>query len=687
MGGATGDGTTDDTPAGYRRLANAVDDGLFVVDADGQISAVNDAFTALADRNRASLVGADVESVLELPDGGRLGDRLRSLSAGKPTEIHAIVKHTADADDGVPCSVDLSVDGDSVVAVCTPRSDRDEGVDHLERRETTLREAHEVIADQERTFDEQVDALLELGQRVTGTAYATLARIRGDEYVFESVISPVDDIEPGDVVPMSTRVCERTAAQEESLVLEDIAAEAPSLAGRGEKEALDVNCYLGAPVFVDGEVRGLFCFYGPDAGAQGFSEWDVTFVDLLSRWIGTELERQRRTERLTAVNELDGVVREVSDAVIDQSTREEIEATVCRCLADSDSYAFALLGGVDAETHSVELRSAAGIAGAPEGGSVPAADESGPSGPTASAIRSREIRTLHDVRGGPSVEPWFQVADTSNVRSVAAVPVVYEESLYGVFVVATDRLDAFESEERAVLEHLGELVGHAIAAAERKRALMSDDVTELEFRASDIAPDIGDSTVRFERSVPLGDGAFLVYGTVGVDSVDALETLAATRESWGSPEVFGDDGAERSFEIELSDPPLLSSMASIGASVRRVVIDDGDLQVTVRAPCGTDARRVIDTVQDAFPEAEPFARRQVTRSSGSASAARAVSDELTDRQQAALEAAYYAGFFEWPREHSGESVADSLGVSPPTFHQHIRAAENKVLGALLDGAE
>jgi predicted DNA binding protein len=64
-----------------------------------------------------------------------------------------------------------------------------------------------------------------------------------------------------------------------------------------------------------------------------------------------------------------------------------------------------------------------------------------------------------------------------------------------------------------------------------------------------------------------------------------------------------------------------------------------------------------------------------------------VADELTDRQRAALEAAYYAGFFEWPREHSGESVADSLGVSPPTFHQHIRAAENKVMQAFLEDGE
>ena len=35
--------------------------------------------------------------------------------------------------------------------------------------------------------------------------------------------------------------------------------------------------------------------------------------------------------------------------------------------------------------------------------------------------------------------------------------------------------------------------------------------------------------------------------------------------------------------------------------------------------------------------------------------------------------------FEWPRESSGEAVADSLGVTLPTVHQHRRTAEPRLL--------
>ncbi|MFC7046301.1 helix-turn-helix domain-containing protein [Halobacteriaceae archaeon GCM10025711] len=62
--------------------------------------------------------------------------------------------------------------------------------------------------------------------------------------------------------------------------------------------------------------------------------------------------------------------------------------------------------------------------------------------------------------------------------------------------------------------------------------------------------------------------------------------------------------------------------------------------------------------------------------------------ELTDRQRAALEAAYFSGYFDWPRGSTAEEIADSLGISSPTFHQHFRKAERKLLESILaDGDE
>ena len=56
----------------------------------------------------------------------------------------------------------------------------------------------------------------------------------------------------------------------------------------------------------------------------------------------------------------------------------------------------------------------------------------------------------------------------------------------------------------------------------------------------------------------------------------------------------------------------------------------------------------------------------------------------TDRQRAALETGYRAGYFEWPRDRTGADVADALGVSEPTFQQPLRQAQAKLLASVFD---
>lgn len=169
----------------------------------------------------------------------------------------------------------------------------------LRKREQSLQRAYEIVADRDREFSEQIDALLNVVREAVGTDYATLSRVRGDEYVFESVAAPSDaDLRAGDSIPLDFTNCERVVADEETLVLNDIEADAPELADRTGNAEWGIACYLGAPVSVGGEVYGTFCFYDMEAKTPEFSDWEVTFVNLLSKWVSYELERERRRDRL-----------------------------------------------------------------------------------------------------------------------------------------------------------------------------------------------------------------------------------------------------------------------------------------------------------------------------------------------------------------------------------------------------
>lgn len=169
-------------------------------------------------------------------------------------------------------------------------------------RERVLREMYDVTADAERSFAEQVDALLGIGCDVLGTGFATLSRIRGEEYEFEIVRTPDGSVQPGDGVPLSATNCERTAATERTLVLADVARDAPDLAERAGYTDWGIACYLGAPIIVDGEVYGTFCFFDTESRVESFSEWEVTLVDLMGQWLSYELSRQRTREQLERKN-------------------------------------------------------------------------------------------------------------------------------------------------------------------------------------------------------------------------------------------------------------------------------------------------------------------------------------------------------------------------------------------------
>ena len=188
------------------------------------------------------------------------------------------------------------------------RTEDDRSPEHerLEERERALQRAYEAVTASDRSFDDRLESLLGVVRRTLGTEYATLSRVDADtgDYLLEALDAPPEaPLEAGETVPLAATNCERVVSTEETLVLEDIERDAPELADRASNAELGFSCYLGAPVIVDGEVYGTFCFYDTDARATPFTDWDVTFVELLGDWVSAELERRRYERDLEAANE------------------------------------------------------------------------------------------------------------------------------------------------------------------------------------------------------------------------------------------------------------------------------------------------------------------------------------------------------------------------------------------------
>lgn len=164
-----------------------------------------------------------------------------------------------------------------------------------ERRADALQAVTDVVAARERPFEERLDGVLAVVRDALAVESATLSYVNDDRYVFEAVDTAAGTgIQSGDVVPLADTNCKRVVETEQALVSRDIEADDPELAD----STIDVASYLGMPVFVDGGVYGTFCFYDSEPRNEAFSRWDRTLVELLSKWVSSELERRRHDREL-----------------------------------------------------------------------------------------------------------------------------------------------------------------------------------------------------------------------------------------------------------------------------------------------------------------------------------------------------------------------------------------------------
>ncbi|MEF8890994.1 MAG: PAS domain-containing protein [Haloferacaceae archaeon] len=362
----------------HQRALERVRDGFFSLDEDWRLTYVNESATpVLADAmgvatdDPTDLVGRHLWESIPEAVGTSFYDRYHEARrTGEPASFEA------DYDPLDLCtevSVFPSETGLSVYfRDVTERRAQEQS---LERQASTLREMHDVIADQTLAFEEHVAALLGIGRSALDAEFGTLSRVEGDRWIAEMVDAAVDTIEAGDVFPLSATNCERTAATEETLVLGDVSRDAPDLADRDGFSEWGIACYLGAPVWVDGAVYGTFCFYD-SAPRDGFDDWEVTLVDLIAGWVSAAIERERRTERLERQNQrLDTFASFVSHDLrnplsvlqgrldLAEETGDPEEFAACRAAADrmdaliDDLLTLARAGDVD-EREAVDLAAA-----------------------------------------------------------------------------------------------------------------------------------------------------------------------------------------------------------------------------------------------------------------------------------------------------------------------------------------
>ncbi|MFB6312033.1 MAG: bacterio-opsin activator domain-containing protein [Salinirussus sp.] len=216
-------------------------------------------------------------------------------------------------------------------------------------------------------------------------------------------------------------------------------------------------------------------------------------------------------------------------------------------------------------------------------------------------------------------------------------------------------------------------------------------VVEVRFELSDPSyPFIGlteqlDCRVELQKMLPRGREGYAEFFRIAGADPERILAIAEENDLVEPRLVAGNDESGL-FEFVVTGFCPAQDLAEDGAIPQEVVGENGTGTIIVEIPPSENPSTVIDRFLDDHPSASLEAKVTKERSTPLFTAAeleQAVDRRLTDRQQELLHAAYESGYYEQPRETTGEELANRFDISAATLSQHLGAAERKLIAILM----
>jgi predicted DNA binding protein len=294
-----------------------------------------------------------------------------------------------------------------------------------------------------------------------------------------------------------------------------------------------------------------------------------------------------------------------------------------------------------------------------------------------------------NVAAGLRDEAWRKDAISRDYLSVLSIPLVYNDLEHGVLTVYAPTRDAFDETTKAVLAELGETIASALSAIERKNALLTPSKTRLEFTIDDpsfvlsrLAQDAG-CTLSYQGGVQQSTEGSYVFVTVEDGTVADVADAASQMVGIDRVQQISAGGEGGVLRLRLTQAFLALELADHGAVFREATAGPTTTTLVIDIPDSIDVRTISQLVRKAFAGVELRSKQTLDQTAERDLSSKFL-DVLTERQLEVIQTAYYSGFFESPREKTGEEVAELLDISPTAFYQHARTVQRKLFTALFE---
>jgi PAS domain S-box-containing protein len=445
--------------------------------------------------------------------------------------------------------------------------------------------------------------------------------------------------------------------------------------------------------------HGVFVAASTEVGI--FSEQKRQLVGLLAATTEAALDRvagqadirerdaalEERAEQLDRTEQVLSVSQDITALIRDAMTRTEIEDGLCDQLVEHDCLAFAWVGQRSAEATELKPRTWAGD----EDGYLDAislgleGDE-----PALRTATNGETTTVPNVTTHIREQAWAREAIDRGFQSVLAVPLAYGDTDYGVVVIYSTEPGTFADIDELVIDEFGSTIAYGINSVETRRGILAEQVTELDIYLGQtntflnaVAATVG-GPVSYHEMAPLDDQTTQILFSLSdppVEEVLALESQFVSVNSLTHTQRGGTD----LFRATISGETVATELLDCGGIPEEVTATPTETRATVQLSAELSGREFLDRLRDHYPDAELRSKHDNGAVSHKGREIhRALDEQLTDRQREVLMSAYESGFFQSPRETTGEELAALLDISQPTVTHHLREAQHRLFSALFE---
>jgi len=156
---------------------------------------------------------------------------------------------------------------------------------------------YEMMNEANLSFKEKLHRVLELGTDELGYPLGYITHREGSSINVISVSGDHEKIKEDETVPLKSTYCQETLDNEEPMSVTNAATDEQWAESEAFSET-GIQCYVGAPIIVDGEVYGTLCFGSDQPRSSTTVRDDEVIVKTLAQWVGYEIDRHQHEREL-----------------------------------------------------------------------------------------------------------------------------------------------------------------------------------------------------------------------------------------------------------------------------------------------------------------------------------------------------------------------------------------------------